>query len=392
MWYSSQGKRDADPCEYVKKLEEDFEGLQAAFFALTSKYARLQFRVSQLVEADPCERESLIRDLDRTAFCDNSTEEESPYQEMQCNNDDMAEFEVPSLQREIRSMGSVRSKQCNIINDLRSQLTVLAVEALNKRSCGRDDDETCDAVSCRPSGCLFKMNTACHCHASPAFSPRRSFQTNSNSNSYNSNQMDSQHMGSPHMSSPHMSSQHMSSQHTGSPHMSSPHMSSPQMGSNNQVSSSYHCSGHNNRRASGGGNDGSNNVRGCFSNDDVCSVIRKQDSAVWESAMSDDQTLEDCCSSTDDDEGQPNSRKKKTISAYNAAVAAAATEHKGGGRSFRKLRSRRPTMAQVNACIAATNSRSKSCANVAQNVCHIKHPTASFPWDNHESYKTNSAI
>ncbi|XP_067645686.1 uncharacterized protein [Eurosta solidaginis] len=107
LWYPNQ--ESVSHLEYVRRLECEFTCLQRAFLALTTQFARLQFRVRQIVQSDPCERDALLLDLEHMAF--NAAEE----------ND-----ELPPIQRDSVNMGDVRRKQNYIIQRLREQLCALA--------------------------------------------------------------------------------------------------------------------------------------------------------------------------------------------------------------------------------------------------------------------------
>ncbi|XP_053957137.1 uncharacterized protein LOC128862502 [Anastrepha ludens] len=107
LWYPNQ--ESVNHLEYVRRLECEFTCLQRAFLALTTQFARLQFRVRQIVQAEPCEREALLLDLERVAF-----------------NGDEDSDELPRIQRDSINMGDVRHKQSYILERLRQQLGTLS--------------------------------------------------------------------------------------------------------------------------------------------------------------------------------------------------------------------------------------------------------------------------
>lgn len=99
-------------CNYVRNLESEFECLQKAFLSLTTHFARLQFRLRQIMQAAPEERFGLLCDLERIAF--------------EGADDKNSLDELPRIQRDIRCMGDVRRKVNTVVNKLRSQLETLS--------------------------------------------------------------------------------------------------------------------------------------------------------------------------------------------------------------------------------------------------------------------------
>uniref|UniRef100_A0A1A9VWB7 Uncharacterized protein n=1 Tax=Glossina austeni TaxID=7395 RepID=A0A1A9VWB7_GLOAU len=95
---------------YVKNLEREYEQLQTAFLQLTSQYARVQFRLRQLLQATPRERDSLIRDLARVTFSDFEFLSEDEREEM------------PHLQHDNQNLGDIKRKQHKVIEKLRYQI------------------------------------------------------------------------------------------------------------------------------------------------------------------------------------------------------------------------------------------------------------------------------
>uniref|UniRef100_A0A1B0B4L2 Uncharacterized protein n=1 Tax=Glossina palpalis gambiensis TaxID=67801 RepID=A0A1B0B4L2_9MUSC len=95
---------------YVKNLEREYDQLQTAFLQLTSQYARVQFRLRQLLQATPGERNSLIRELARVTFNDFEFLSEDEREEM------------PRLQHGNRNLGDIKRKQHEVIKKLRCQI------------------------------------------------------------------------------------------------------------------------------------------------------------------------------------------------------------------------------------------------------------------------------
>lgn len=59
---------DLDETERLQKLEEEQEQLNSSLIALTTHFAQVQFRLKQIVEASPEEKENLLKDLEEFAF------------------------------------------------------------------------------------------------------------------------------------------------------------------------------------------------------------------------------------------------------------------------------------------------------------------------------------
>ncbi|XP_061393567.1 RUN domain-containing protein 1 [Musca vetustissima] len=115
VWYPSVN--NVQQIEYVRKLECDYEQLQSSFLSLTTQFARLQFRLRQLMQAQPMEREKLLRDLERIAF-----EEVDPYG--QCKPE-----ELPRIERDNQKMGNIEMKQSSMICRLRGLIADLEEES-----------------------------------------------------------------------------------------------------------------------------------------------------------------------------------------------------------------------------------------------------------------------
>lgn len=95
---------------YVKNLEREYDQLQTAFLQLTSQYARVQFRLRQLLQATPRERDSLIREIARVTFNDFEFLSEDEREEM------------PHLQHDNLNLGDIKRKQHEVIEKLRYQI------------------------------------------------------------------------------------------------------------------------------------------------------------------------------------------------------------------------------------------------------------------------------
>lgn len=95
---------------YVRRLEKQYQSLQACYLNLSSQMARLQFRIRQIVQADPNDRERLLKDLESLVFQENyPTSQNHPE-------------ELPSLEQNERDMGDIRKKQHLLIRTLREQI------------------------------------------------------------------------------------------------------------------------------------------------------------------------------------------------------------------------------------------------------------------------------
>lgn len=115
IWYPSVN--NVQQIEYVRKLECDYEQLQTAFLSLTTQFARLQFRLRQLMQAQPMEREKLLRDLERITF-----EEVDAYS--QCKPE-----ELPRIERDNQKMGNIEKKQSQMICRVRGLMADLQEES-----------------------------------------------------------------------------------------------------------------------------------------------------------------------------------------------------------------------------------------------------------------------
>lgn len=108
VWYPKQ--LSIKELEYVSRMECEFTSLQRAVLSLTTQFARLQFRIRQIVQAEPFERDALLLDLENLAF----------------NTGNEGNDELPRIQRDSMSMGDVRRKQHFILDQVHQQLTTMA--------------------------------------------------------------------------------------------------------------------------------------------------------------------------------------------------------------------------------------------------------------------------
>ncbi|XP_012160385.1 uncharacterized protein LOC105665267 [Ceratitis capitata] len=107
LWYPNQ--ESVNHLEYIRRLECEFTCLQRAFLTLTTQFARLQFRIRQIIQAEPSEWSSLLLELEHLAF-----------------NPDEEKDDLPPIMRDSINMGDVRRKQHFILEQLRQQLCTLA--------------------------------------------------------------------------------------------------------------------------------------------------------------------------------------------------------------------------------------------------------------------------
>lgn len=115
IWYPSVN--NIKRIEYVRKLECDYEKLQAAYLSLTTQFARLQFRLRQLMQAQPMERNRLLQDLERIAFKEIDALS-------QCKPE-----ELPRIERDNQKMGKIEKKQTLMVCRLRRLIANLETES-----------------------------------------------------------------------------------------------------------------------------------------------------------------------------------------------------------------------------------------------------------------------
>ncbi|XP_018800333.1 PREDICTED: uncharacterized protein LOC108975945 [Bactrocera latifrons] len=114
VWYPKQVS--IKELEYVRRMESEFTSLQRAVLTLTTQFARLQFRIRQIVHAEPSKRDAMLLDLENLAS----------------NTANGGNDEVPHIQRDSIDMGDVRRKQHFILDHLHQQLATLADERSSK--------------------------------------------------------------------------------------------------------------------------------------------------------------------------------------------------------------------------------------------------------------------
>ncbi|XP_059469249.1 RUN domain-containing protein 1 [Neocloeon triangulifer] len=103
----------------MRELEEQQEMLNSSLIALTTHFAQVQFRLSQIVEAPPTEKEMLLKDLEQFAFrgIPDYRESKTP-KELLCATPPVGE----DLEEKMHAQ---REKQRELITQLKSQLEEL---------------------------------------------------------------------------------------------------------------------------------------------------------------------------------------------------------------------------------------------------------------------------
>uniref|UniRef100_A0A182PNK6 RUN domain-containing protein n=1 Tax=Anopheles epiroticus TaxID=199890 RepID=A0A182PNK6_9DIPT len=101
--------------ERLKSLEDEHEILSSNLIALTSHFAQVQLRLRQIVEAPPQERDSLLKNLEEFAFLGIPEIQQNPVKQ------NIPEI-VANLDRSPESVESLREKQHELIEQLKSQL------------------------------------------------------------------------------------------------------------------------------------------------------------------------------------------------------------------------------------------------------------------------------
>lgn len=99
--------------EYIRSLENDHQELQEAFLSLTSHFARMQFHLRQLIQAEPEVRDNMLREVARIAFKDIKKKDEKQ------NNKGL------SIKSNDLSLNDIRINQHQMINHLRTLVTRL---------------------------------------------------------------------------------------------------------------------------------------------------------------------------------------------------------------------------------------------------------------------------
>uniref|UniRef100_A0A0A9W8D7 RUN domain-containing protein 1 n=1 Tax=Lygus hesperus TaxID=30085 RepID=A0A0A9W8D7_LYGHE len=101
--------------ERLKQLEEQYELMNSSLIALTTHFAQVQFRLRQIVEAAPDEKEKLLKTLEEFAFR-GIPEMESSFGKMRLTKSD-TDLEEALIQH--------RTKQTELIDQLKNQLADL---------------------------------------------------------------------------------------------------------------------------------------------------------------------------------------------------------------------------------------------------------------------------
>lgn len=121
--------RNIQQIAYVRRLESEHEALQTSVFSLSTQVARLKFRIRQIIQAAPRDRNKLLEDLERLLF----TEDDSLNQFHGEN--------LPVLKQHHAEMGDILQKQFLLIQSLRQRIgsfelasKSLATESSSKHS------------------------------------------------------------------------------------------------------------------------------------------------------------------------------------------------------------------------------------------------------------------
>nr|CAG4646160.1 EOG090X03YR [Macrothrix elegans] len=104
--------------EKLQLLEEEQEQLNSSLMALTSHFAQVQFRLKQIVDADPETKETLLRELEEFAFRGIPDFQKS----IRCVESAKNIEEVNSQQDHATKMESHKVKQHKLISQLKQQL------------------------------------------------------------------------------------------------------------------------------------------------------------------------------------------------------------------------------------------------------------------------------
>ncbi|GFS07305.1 RUN domain-containing protein 1 [Elysia marginata] len=117
--YEPSRVNDADE---LRRLEEEQEQLNSSLLALTTHFAQVQFRLKQIVSAEPDDKETLLKELEEFAFKGIPDVRGCKIQDAQ-----MLE-EMSDKQHEIK-ISEQREKQRELIEQLKSQLEDLETYA-----------------------------------------------------------------------------------------------------------------------------------------------------------------------------------------------------------------------------------------------------------------------
>ncbi|KAK7491489.1 hypothetical protein BaRGS_00017318 [Batillaria attramentaria] len=108
--------------EQMQKLEEEQEQLNSSLLALTTHFAQVQFRLKQIVSADPDDREDLLKELEEFAF-------KGIPDVRGCSGQDAHLLAEMSEREHEEKLAEQREKQHKLITQLKSQLEDLETYA-----------------------------------------------------------------------------------------------------------------------------------------------------------------------------------------------------------------------------------------------------------------------
>ncbi|KAL3842229.1 hypothetical protein ACJMK2_020268 [Sinanodonta woodiana] len=115
-------ERHPSQLEQLTQLEEEQEQLNNSLLALTTHFAQVQFRLKQIVSAEPDEKESLLKDLEEFAFKGIPDVRGSKVQDAQLLE------EMSDKEHELK-ISQQREKQQELIKQLKAQLEDLETYA-----------------------------------------------------------------------------------------------------------------------------------------------------------------------------------------------------------------------------------------------------------------------
>ncbi|XP_064599758.1 RUN domain-containing protein 1-like [Liolophura sinensis] len=118
----SHGEGSMEEADQLQKLEEEQEMLNSSLMALTSHFAQVQFRLKQIVDAEPEDKEALLKDLEEFAF--------KGIPDMRKCQLDTEELKKELTEQEHESkISQQREKQKELIGQLKTQLEDLELYA-----------------------------------------------------------------------------------------------------------------------------------------------------------------------------------------------------------------------------------------------------------------------
>lgn len=100
-------RSNIDPCR-IKSLEDEQEMLSSSLLALTSHFAQVQFRLRQIVDSAPEERDGLLQSLEEFAFR---------------GIPEVTKLDVGEHEHLFKAMERQRARQFELIDQLKKQLT-----------------------------------------------------------------------------------------------------------------------------------------------------------------------------------------------------------------------------------------------------------------------------